>query len=101
MSQNVTKRREMSSGVVPSCHPLSDLTDLIQITRIEFTALVFSSQSVALSAVLPKGPSCTKNTTESTFNAETKFATAIAKRYGEVSEMLLVLEKSAANHYRK
>ena len=41
---------------------------------------------------LPKGPSRTKNTTESEFSARgAKFGTGIAKRYGEVSEMLVFL----------
>ena len=36
----------------------------------------------------PKGPSRTKNTAESKFSTETRFAAAMAKRYGEVSECL-------------
>ena len=39
----------------------------------------------------PKGPSRTKNSSESKFSTGSKFATAVAKRYGECSEMLVFL----------
>ena len=45
---------------------------------------------------LPHGSPCTKNTTESKFTTETKFATATAKRYGEVSEVLVFLGKAVS-----
>ena len=35
------------------------------------------------------------------FSTETQFTTAIAKRYREVSDMLVFLEKLAANRYKK
>ena len=51
---------------------------------------------------LPKGPSRTKNTTESKFSTGSKFTTAVAKRYRECSEMLLFLgEKEVGKRYRE
>ena len=38
---------------------------------------------------LPKGPSRTKNTTDSEFGTGRKFGTDAAKRYGDGSEMLV------------
>ena len=46
-----------------------------------------------LHPLLPKGPSRTKNSTESRFSTGSKFATAVAKWYGECSEMLVFLGK--------
>ena len=55
-----------------------------------------------MAQALPKGPSRTKNTTGSKFSTETKFATTIAKRYGECSELLVFFqEKEAGKRYRK
>ena len=42
---------------------------------------------------VPKGPSRTKNSTESKFSTGSKFATAVAKQYGECSEMLVFSRK--------
>ena len=41
----------------------------------------------------PKGPSRTKNSTESQVSTGSKFATAVRKRYGECSEVLVFLRK--------
>ena len=49
----------------------------------------------------PKGPSRTKKATESEFSTGTKFATTIAKRYGECSEMLVFLWQEVGKRYRK
>ena len=49
----------------------------------------------------PKGPSRTKNSTESKFSTGSKFATAVAKRYGECLEMLLFLGKEVGKRYRE
>ena len=45
----------------------------------------------------PKGPSRTKNSTESKFSTGSIFATVGAKRYGECSEMLVFLGKGGRN----
>ena len=63
--------------------------------RCNFGALSFFGRTQ------PKGPSHTKNSTESKFTMERKIATAIAKWYGECSEMLVSLRKRGMKMVQK
>ena len=49
----------------------------------------------------PKGPSCTKNTTDSRFTIRSKFATAIVKHYGGRTETTIFKGKPGSKSLQK